>query len=472
MAAALSGTGQWPADAGRAECVTTETLAASTRYRLMWRYFGAGATNAERLRVWRSTISTVADADGTSYVVASAPAELTCTFLGTIPASLTSPVATGWSVGRRTATLNVTGLRNAQINGNALAIWSGLVGDPATTPTDLARAANVYDSPAGAPSLVFRARGPGMVETQVLGASTPSGATSLVYVPTGEWTTPTRRGGYPVAFINTLDEPGRTLLGATQAAGTAPWSLTPNNSAPGWTETGIDAIVYQDGTLTYPIVTGAQPDTITMVSAPEAAGPAGIFTAQSPTPRAFDPAAGFVAETCNAVTPNTLGVRGGILSFARNFGAGFEPEGLDFGYVHDSTRDPATSGWRWVEYGASTDLGVLNAPRDGRLYCALIAVEAGTCSGGSPCAGYALLVDMAVPNAPRIVDQRTFGVIEPDTLFIEINASCCSVTGAQRTMVVWKCEGNRQYSGAMLVPFLAWRRRRREDEGLELRAAA
>lgn len=473
IAGTLAGTGQWPVDAGRIQCTTVEAMTTSTRYRYTIRYLGGGATNAERLRVWRSTVITTAYPDGRSAVTVSTPVEQTCTFLGTVPATLTTPVATGWSVGRRTAALSITGLRNAQLNGNAVAIWAGLVGDPAVTPAEITRASNVYNSLAGVPSLVFRARGPGMVETQVLGASTPSGATSLVYVFPGEWTTPTRRGGYPLAYINTLDEPGRTLLGATQTAGTSPWSISPSASAPGWTESGIDIITYQDNTLVFPIVTGALPETITLVSSTEAAGPAGLFTSQG-APRAFNPASGFAAETCNQVTPNDLGVRGGIMMFSRDFGALFEPEGLDFGYGHNSTRNPATSGWQWVEYGATTDLGVVNAPRDGRLYCSLIVVDPGVCSVGTPCTGYALLIDMSVPNGPRTVDQRTFSVINPDTLFIEINASCCQVSsppGGQRTMTVWKCEGNLQYSGSMMVPFLAWRRRRREEEGLELRAA-
>lgn len=468
VADALTGTGQWPADAGRDECTTVGTLATSTRYRILVRYDGTQASNATRLRVWWSTVASTADPDATAYATLGAPVEQTCTFTGTIPSTLTTPASTGWSVGRRTAALNINGLRNAQLNANAVAIWAGVAADPTTQVESVLRAPDVYNTPLRTPSLVFRARGPGMVETQALGASTPSGATTLVYVPTGEWSATSRRGGYPLAFINTLSEPGRTLLGATQSAGASPWSITPSNSAPGWTETGIDAIVYQDGTLTYPIVTGAQPDTITLVSAAEAAGPAGLFTAQTSTqspPRAFDPAVGFAVETCNAVTPNTIGVRGGVLALSRNFGAGFEPEGLDMGYVHDSTRDPATSGWQWCTYGSCTDLGVLNAPRDGRLYCALIAVEAGVCSGGAPCAGYALLVDMAVPNGPRIVDQRSFDVTSPDSLFLEINASCCSVTGDQRTMVLWKAEGNRQYSGALLLlPMWRWRRREDEDE--------
>lgn len=442
VAAALSGTGQWPADAGRAECVTTETLAASTRYRLMWRYLGAGATNAERLRVWRSTVTTSADADGTSYVVVGTPVELTCTFLGTIPSSLTSPVATGWSIGRRTATLNVTGLRNAQLNGNALAIWSGLVGDPATTPTDLARAANVYDSPAGAPSLVFRARGPGMVETQVLGASTPSGATSLVYVSTGEWiAAPTTRGPYPTAWLATLGAPWSTVLGqeSTAPGASSPFSLTPSGSSPFYAESGIDFMNNVEagcGACTAPTMSSALPEYVEALGTSSVLGTAGLFTMNFGTasPRDLSVAAGFTISTCTSYRTNVFGDRGALLMVATNYDTlAFQPRQAEnvIGYAHDSG-DALVDGWYFcTDTNTCTALGTA-APRDDRDYCATIVVEDGATTFS------ATLIDMSVPSAPRVAHAVT-GAALPSTGTYGVEINCSPGPDAPGSQIAHTC---------------------------------
>jgi hypothetical protein len=445
VAAAASGTGQWPADAGRAQCTTVGALAASTRYRLLVRYDGTQGTNATRLRVWRATVST-ADADSLGYASLSNITEETCTFLGTIPATLTTPGAAPWSVGRRAAALNQNGLRNAQLNGNGVVLWAGRAAEAVTVVPEVLRAVNVYDAPLGQPSLVWRFRGPQVVETQTLGACTLTGATPAVaYVAPGEPTTPAARSYYPISFINTLSEPGRTLLGAATSAGSAPFRLSPSGSS--WVATGINIITYVNGS--FPVTSAAPPERVRLVSDTNPLGTAGFFTSQTTTntpPRAFSPPAGFVVEACNAQSPNTLGVRGTILALASDFGALFNPRGLVdlVGWVHDPT-DAVASGWWWCVDATCTALGAA-APRDGRMYCGLIAVPAGACSVGTPCTGYALLVDMLAPDGPRIADQRSWTLDDTTSRFLEVNSSCCEVSGVARTMDVATINGTRQYS--------------------------
>lgn len=243
-------------------------------------------------------------------------------------------------------------------------------------------------------------------------------------------------GLFPLSFVLSLNEPGRSIVGREMEVGSTPFNVIPA-AGDTWAESGIDIIL-----LSSPTITSFPPDYFQLVSGTLASQTAGLFTDDDPPPRVMDPATGFVITACQSSTPSTFGVRGGILALASAFDTiapTFNPKGLVdlLGYVHDPT-DAVVDGWWWCEAASCTALGSA-APRDGRLYCAWIVLAAGATSG------YALLVDMSTPSMPVVADQRTFARGSATTRFVEVNASPGQVSGPQRTMQVRYIRGTLVY---------------------------
>jgi uncharacterized repeat protein (TIGR01451 family) len=147
--------------------------------------------------------------------------------------------------------------------------------------------------------------------------------------------------------------------------------------------------------------------------------------------RVFSVANGFIVRSRVSRETNNFGSRGTILMMGTNFGSpGFQPSYLEngFGYGYDST-DATSTGYHFFIRTGTYDTGATStglvrfslgsaAPRDNRIYEAVMFVEA-----GSPTV-YARLMDLSDPDNPTIADERTFTI--PTTTgiyFPEINAS-------------------------------------------------
>lgn len=168
------GGGEWPADGARDECVTG-ALTAAARYRVAVVYDGAGATNATRLRVYTAQVTEATQGDGRTRAVIGAVTQQTCTFLGTIPAALTSPTTAAWTVGRRASGTTSTGLRSQQLNGDAIVLWPGSVASAAAQVPEVLAAIDPYATSLGPPAAIWRAKGANIHEVVAQGAGTMTG---------------------------------------------------------------------------------------------------------------------------------------------------------------------------------------------------------------------------------------------------------------------------------------------------------
>lgn len=359
-------------------------------------YDGTESTNATRLRTY---VDGVEVTSGGAFTSAS------------VPANMTSPTTALWQIGANAGTNTARGVVDD------LAIWTGVECDL---------------------ECVTRLRGnngPGDLRTTILG--TPAvyidGEDATFADRMGNWGTPTNTGAvsrtqrsgavrygnptsdYPTWFLAQAGAPWSTLLTTrTSAAGSAsPFTVTPSGTS--WAESGINATFFGS-----PTITASLPGYVQLVSGGTLGDPAGIFSDDGSL-RVFDPAAGFIVHTTNSATPSTFGVRGTILALASAFDTipdpgQFNPKGLVdlVGWVHDPT-DAVASGWYWCVDATCTALGDA-APRDGRRYSAIMAVEAGAATGQR------LLVDRSRRYVPVIADSGAFTVSSP-TRFLEINAS-------------------------------------------------
>lgn len=258
LAAATSGTGQWPVDAGRAECTTSGTaMTAGARYRALVRYASSG------LRVWWAPLTSSTDSEGRAVTTVGTAVEQTVTCVGTLPAALTSPAGgPAWTIGRRASATTSTGLRSAALNGNTVAVWASAVA--VADVQSVLEAQNLSRTALGEPALQFRARGAQVVETQALGVGTATGLALVV-----QYVTPVRRAsvdlGEPEAWANagavrrtsggtsmTLAVSSGSAIDGAAAAGHTPSSLELNvaNLRGGVGQAAMDTLVFWNRALT------------------------------------------------------------------------------------------------------------------------------------------------------------------------------------------------------------------------------
>lgn len=371
------------------------TLEVSRDYTIVLVFNGALASNAARIRLFITN-------DMGQLI------EPSSTYSGSDVTSLSTPLFCGWTLGAvytGETTVSRT-LRDVTISD--VYLWSGLAG----TGLNLVQAAYAAD-----PTDFLGA----VTEHIICGGST---ATTEVFGGTAQQfgTAPTtdtlnlsgfRR--YPASFIETLSEPGRSVLQNPQGAGTSPFSIVPSTIG-AYTETGMN--IYTLGTG----VESPDPNAFVLVSGTDSSEPAGLFG--DVAGNVISGPAGFIVHAIASVDVNTLGTRGTINALARAFGVGFEPSGLvGLGYVFDSTSAVA-DGWQRMVGNTLTPLGSA-APRDGREYGVLMVLRAGETDA------YMALIDRSDVDNPVLVEEGTYPYpfAANTDAWIEANASPTSTSG-------------------------------------------
>lgn len=254
-------------------------------------------------------------------------------------------------------------------------------------------------------------------------------------------------GLFPVAFVASLQEPGRSIVGRESSAfGTSsPFSVEPGASN-NFVETGIDfsfnSTVGGCPTCTPPTVTSLVGQWFQLVGGVSVLATAGLFIASfaTNTPRPFTTSAGYTLALITRQSPNVLGGRGALGMLSETYDTTgpitFEPcqAGNVWAYCVDSDHSVA-GGWR-----ACTDTSACTTSADGvgsGWYAAaprsndvdfyvLFVVRAGESTG------YMLLVDATDLDRPVRLHERAGVTVPAAALFPEINASPGPLTTGQQ----------------------------------------